>query len=663
MTEEFDPENNYNKTKQEIGYVSRRKASQKDYDRIGFKSGLEVHQQLKTKKKLFCNCPAGLYNPKKEYDAEIIRHMRPTLSELGEYDGTALMEFKTRKQIVYRIKNETACTYDIDDTPPFPLNREALDIALEISLLCKLNIVGEVHIIRKQYLDGSIPTGFQRTAILGVEGEIQLREKKIRLIQLSLEEDSCREISDRGHVRKYQTDRLGMPLIETVTYPDFENPEEVREGAEYIRFLNRSTGKVRTGIGSGREDVNVSCRGGSRNEIKGVSHNKWIPELTHNEAFRQWALLHIRDKLREKVKQVNKWKIRSESINPKAFRLKSHALKDAVKNDFKIKAVNLPSFKGILSHFTQPGQMFVDELSGRIKVIACIEKPHLAHSEQIRKDISDDQWKRIRKILNSKPGDAQMVIWGPEHDIPTALETIEERCRMAFEGVPRESRKSFKDGTTVFERVLPGPDRMYPDTDSSPIPLKEDYIEEIRKRLPVDVSKRMGQLKKWGVPEDAFTYLLRNNLVPVMEKIINDLEISPSYVGTLFGHVLKHVQGQDQSSTGFRYEKIYQLLKFLHEHSIEFELAGKIIPELYHHPQQDFDQLLDKCRYRKRKAEEILARIPSVLAHFSPYKRINKRKEAVIDWAMGELRSIAVGNIPLSELRRNVREKVEKSER
>ncbi len=662
MTEEFDSENNYNNTKKEIGYVSRRQANQKDYDRIGFKSGLEVHQQLKTKKKLFCNCPAGLYNPKKDYDAEVIRHMRPTLSELGEYDGTALMEFKTRKQIVYRIKNETACTYDIDDTPPFPLNREALDIALEISLLCKLNIVGEVHIIRKQYLDGSIPTGFQRTAILGVEGEIQLRDKKARLIQLSLEEDSCREISDKGHVRKYQTDRLGMPLIETVTYPDFANPDEVREGAEYIRFLNRSTGKVRTGIGSGREDVNVSCRGGDRNEIKGVSHNKWIPDLTHNEAFRQWALLSIRNKLRKRVKQEKKWKIRSQSIDPKAFRFTSRVLKEAAQKNYRIEAVNLPSFKGILSHFTQPGQMFADELSGRVKVIACIEKPHLSHSEQIKKDLSDNHWKRIRKILNAKPCDSQMIIWGPEEDIPTALETIEERCRMAFEGVPRESRKSFKDGTTVFERVLPGPDRMYPDTDSSPIPLKEKHIEEIRKSLPVDVSKRISQLKKWDIPEDAFTYLLRNNLVPVMEKIINDLEISPLYVGTLFGHVLKHVQGQNQGSTGFPYEKIYDLLKFLHEHSIEFELAEKVIPELYHHPRKDFDQLLDKCGYSKRKVEDILARIPSVLEGFTPYKKNNDRKEAVIDWAMGRLRRLAMGNIPLSELKRKVKEKVEESE-
>src|SRR5664280_335964 len=228
MKQKFDPRRNYNETRKAIGYVTRKKATQKDYDRIGFMSGLEVHQQLRTREKLFCHCPAGFYQKPEEHDAELIRHMRPTLSELGEYDGTALMEFKTRKQIVYQINNKTACTYDVDDTPPFPLNREALDIALEISLLSKLIIVGEVHISRKQYLDGSIPTGFQRTAIIGVEGEIQIRNKKVKLIQLSIEEDSCREVSDIGHIRVYRTDRLGMPRIETVTYPEFKNPDEVK---------------------------------------------------------------------------------------------------------------------------------------------------------------------------------------------------------------------------------------------------------------------------------------------------------------------------------------------------------------------------------------------------------------------------------------------------
>jgi glutamyl-tRNA(Gln) amidotransferase subunit E len=153
----FDPRKNYENTLKEIGYVPRKEASLNDYKRIGFKSGLEVHQQLRTSSKLFCRCPAGIYNKHEEYHAEIIRHMRPTLSEMGVYDGTALMEFRTRKEITYRINNRTACTYEVDDTPPFPVDREALNIALSIALAAKMNIVGEVHITRKQYLDGSIP--------------------------------------------------------------------------------------------------------------------------------------------------------------------------------------------------------------------------------------------------------------------------------------------------------------------------------------------------------------------------------------------------------------------------------------------------------------------------------------------------------------------------
>ncbi|MEN8225692.1 MAG: Glu-tRNA(Gln) amidotransferase subunit GatE, partial [Bacteroidota bacterium] len=509
MTHKFDPKENYHQAKEQIGYVSRKDATQADYDRIGFMSGLEVHQQLKTREKLFCRCPAGIYNKHEDYDAELIRHMRPTLSELGEYDGTALMEFKTRKEIIYRINNDTACTYDVDDTPPFPIDQEALDISIEISLLSKLSIVGEVHVTRKQYLDGSIPTGFQRTAIIGVEGELQLKHKKIRLIQLSIEEDSCREISDIGHIRTYQTDRLGMPLIETVTYPDCVNPEEVRETCDYIRFLNRSTGKVRTGIGAGRQDVNVSCKGGTRVEIKGVAHTKWIPELTHVEAFRQWALLHVRELLKEKIEDTTKWKMQSKKLNFHTYKFSYQPLKKAKKDHDHIVAVNLPGFRGVLSHFTQPGKMFADEISDRLKVIACLENPNMTHTEAFENDISATDWNRIKKAFKAEDTDAQMVFWGPEEDVKTALETIEERCLMAFEGVPNETRKSFKDGTTIFERVLPGADRMYPDTDTPPKPLEEKHIDEIGKNLPTDIIDRYRQLKKWNIPEDTYTYIFK----------------------------------------------------------------------------------------------------------------------------------------------------------
>jgi glutamyl-tRNA(Gln) amidotransferase subunit E len=198
-----------------------------DYQTVGFKSGLEIHQQLLTDKKLFCRCPAGIYSD--NYDAEILRHMRPTLSELGEYDGTALMEFKTKKEIIYRINRNTVCTYEMDDTPPFLINEDALDIALGIGMLYNCNIVDELHIARKQYLDGSIPTGFQRTAIYAVDGWIPYKDRKVKIVQMSIEEDSCREVADISHNRIYLTDRLGMPLIETVTGPDMRTPYEVAE--------------------------------------------------------------------------------------------------------------------------------------------------------------------------------------------------------------------------------------------------------------------------------------------------------------------------------------------------------------------------------------------------------------------------------------------------
>ncbi|KAF0201471.1 MAG: glutamyl-tRNA(Gln) amidotransferase subunit [Bacteroidetes bacterium] len=649
MNQNFDPRENYIKTKEAAGYVPRAKATQKTYDEIGFMSGLEVHQQLKTKEKLFCHCPAGIYNKPNVFDAEVIRHMRPTLSELGEYDGTALMEFKTRKNIVYRLKNETTCTYEVDDTPPFPVNREALNIAIEISLLSKLNIVGEVHITRKQYLDGSIPTGFQRTAIIGVEGEIPLKNKKIRLIQLSLEEDSCREVSDIGHTRIYRTDRLGMPLIETVTYPEMVNPDEVKEACDYIRFLNRSTGKVRTGIGAGRQDVNVSCRGGVRVEIKGVAHTRWIPELTHNECFRQWSLLMLRDKLVNEIPDHKDWKIAHTQLDYYDFNFSYQPLKDNKDRKNRIIAINLPGFNGALSHFTQPGKMFANELIERLKVIACLEVPNLTHTEEFEPVIQEKDWQQIKTALKASSNDAQLVIWGPDDDMKTALETIEERCKMAFAGIPNETRKSFENGTTIFERVLPGADRMYPDTDSAPIPLEDSLITELGSNLPQEIVDRYNIMKEWGIPEDTYTYIFKKNLFPLIEKIVDELKYDPAFVGKLFGHKLKFVEGHSKPVAEFSYKIVYGLLKFISDKGLTPEVAWLMLPHVYEHPKLDFESVLISIKFKKVAKEQLFGSVPFLKSKFAEIQHTDKAGNER-DWIMGQLRKMAIGNVSLTEL-------------
>ena len=673
MTKQFDPETNYDASRKQVGHMPRKEADSGVYSKLGFKCGLEIHQQLKTEKKLFCRCPAGIYHGPDDYNAEIVRHMRPTLSELGEYDGTALMEFKTRKNIIYRLNNRTACTYEIDDTPPFPLNADALDIAIEIALLLKTNIVGELHITRKQYLDGSIPTGFQRTAIVGIEGEIPLLKsnKKVRIIQLGIEEESCREVSDVGHWRIYTTDRLGMPLIETVTYPDMLTPDEAAEAGHYIRFLTRSTGNVRSGIGAAREDVNVSITGGTRVEIKGVAHIAWIPELTHNEAFRQKALLEIKEILNSRIPDPSEWEMTYKELSP------SHTPEDFPIDKFdmdhyKVTAVNLPEFKGILSFFTQPGKSFSNELSDRLKVIACIEKPNMVHSEPWNTGAGADakagpntylntnriDFGPVQKLLKSGSNDAQLIFWGPQEDIATALETIEERCRIAFTGVPNETRKSFPDGTTIFERVLPGPDRMYPDTDSAPIPIEENRIQTIRKQLPEEVADCIKQMQEWKIPEDTFHYILKRNLFPLIEKIIKDFNQPPKFTGTLIGHHLKYIEGQMIPSSPFDYNRVYHLFDFIIRRKLRRDILKKMLPVVYQYPNMDFDSVLTTIEYRSVSEEEIFDAIPVLEEKFKEISK-SKEKSAEVLWIMGRLRPLALGNMNLGELKKKVEAEVE----
>ena len=641
----IDPESNRRRTQGEVRYVPRRQATPSTYQDLGFRCGLEIHQQLKTAKKLFCRCPAGIYQHSDAFDAQLVRHMRPTLSELGEYDGTALMEFRTRKNIIYRIKGQTACTYDIDDTPPFPINRQALASAMEIALLLKTSLVGELHITRKQYLDGSIPTGFQRTAIVGIEGEIPLAGKAVGIRQLSIEEDSCREVSDIGHERIYSTDRLGMPLVETVTEPELLTPTEAAEAANHLRYLARSTGKVNVGIGAARQDVNVSIEGGTRVEIKGVQHIRWIPELTHNEAFRQQALLLIRDELACRITSPDGWAITGARVDPAALREIDHKADDAE----AAAVIRLPQFAGLLSFFTNPGRCFADELSDRLKVIACIDKPNLAYRELSERASLQEPWNALAKKVDAHSGDAVVLIWGPEDDIQTAMETVEERCQLAFAGVPNETRKALRDGTTLFERVLPGPDRMYPDTDSAPIPIDETMIEQARAACPEAISDTLERLHAWNVPEDAKPYLLRRNLVPLLDALIKLHNLPAGFAATLLGHTVRHAAADAQVNT----ERISWAVEEVTRRHLTYDILRSVVPAALADEDATFDDILRRIEYTSIEPAEIDRRIMALLSEEAANA---SDPRATRDRIMGALRPLALGNIPLSDVAKRVEE-------
>jgi glutamyl-tRNA(Gln) amidotransferase subunit E len=497
---------------------------EEDYRTVGFKSGLEIHQQLLTSKKLFCRCPAGMYSD--QYNAEILRHMRPTLSELGEYDGTALMEFKTRKEIIYRISRETVCTYEMDDTPPFEINDEALDIAFGLGMLYGSSMVDEVHIARKQYLDGSIPTGFQRTAIVCLDGRVPFKDRFIQVIQLSIEEDSCREVSDIGHRRTYLTDRLGMPLVETVTDPDMKTPKEVAEVAEILRRLARSTGKVRTGIGAARQDVNVSVTGGTRIEIKGVPRIPLIPLLTYNEAMRQWNLLRLRDELNRRGVTKETFATVTTDVTRLLKKTRFQPITSAILAGMKVLCVSLKGFKGLLRWETQTDTYFSREISDRVRVISCLTTlPNIIHSDSPSETIASSEWNTLKKAVNASEDDTIVLVWGDEQDAKSGAAEIIIRAKEATIGIPSETRQALRDGTNGFERILPGADRMYPDTDLPPKKITPERIAKIRESLPVPIWEREAKYRSIGVPNEHIEKLAMSPFAKMFEKAIDELKI------------------------------------------------------------------------------------------------------------------------------------------
>jgi len=587
-----------------------------DYTEVGLRVGLEVHQQLLTEKKMFCHCPAGLYTT--EHDGSILRHMRPTLSELGEYDGTALMEFKTRKNIIYLLHRSNTCTYEMDDTPPFLVNQQSLDIAIEQCLMLGCDIVDEVHIARKQYLDGSIPTGFQRTAIVGVEGRLPFRGREISITQVSVEEDSCREVSDRGHLIVWRTDRLGMPLIETVTGPDLRTPDEVEEAILLVGRVCRSTGHVRVGMGASRQDVNVSVRGGRRVEIKGVPKAGWAPRLVHGEAVRQVNLLELRDELhRRELATAENIRIEHRDVTQLVAGSTAKVLNRATwelflagddrrpgfecgSGAFCVRAVKLEGLAGTLAWPTQPGRTFADELRGRIRVIAGLDQqPILLHSEDWPAEAADDL-QRIRAEFGCTEGDGLVVVWGAEQDTLTAADEIRLRYVDATDGIPNETRQPFEDGATDFERILPGPDRMYPDTDSPPQRITRERVEALQAPLPEPPWIREDRYSAAGVPRSVIHYLIRRGGARLVDAVVESGSVDLHCACFFFGERVKGLRRAGVDVDAIPISSWVDFFKLTGWHPALWDIRDELVRWMAENPEEELETYTRHYGYRMR---------------------------------------------------------------
>ncbi len=533
-----------------------------DYEKLGLRVGFEIHQELDTHK-LFCSCPS---TTKKEFKFEIKRRLRPTQSELGEIDRAALAEALKGKTFRYQITDNT-CLVEMDCEPPHSLNEEALEIALQISLMLNAKPVDEIHVMRKIVIDGSNTTGFQRTALVAMNGRVQVEGLDFRIPTICLEEDAARKVDEKENEVIYRLDRLGIPLIEVATGPDFKSPEEAARAAFYLGALFRMTGRVKRGIGSIRQDINISIRDGARQEIKGVQQLELIPIVIEREVQRQLSLLQIRDELRRRGAKVGASVDATNIFRGTA----SKVLRKVLQRKGKIVALALHGFGGLLGREVQPGRRLGTELADHAKSVGL---GGLLHSDELPGyGVSKEEVEKVRRKLSLGAEDAFVLLAGDEGKVRKAVEAVAERAKKTIEGIPEETRRALPDGNTEYMRPLPGAGRMYPETDIPPIPVTPDLLKKIElAERPEERVRRLQQ--EYGLNKDTAWQLAISDQLHLFEKLCKLAE--PRLVASTLLETMVSLRRDGLDVSRIDEKVLTDLFSSLHEGKI----AKEVIPEI-----------------------------------------------------------------------------------
>ncbi|MDD2756856.1 MAG: Glu-tRNA(Gln) amidotransferase subunit GatE [Methanothrix sp.] len=490
-----------------------------DYRALGLICGIEIHQQLDTACKLFCGCPTK-HREVEESNFEFFRYLRPSRSELGEIDRAALEEVLVTRRFHYKSYDST-CLVEADEEPPREINAEALEISLVIARLLNMKIVDELQTMRKMVIDGSNTSGFQRTGYIGSDGYIETAEGAVGISILSLEEEAARIIEDRGDSVVYSLDRLGIPLVEIGTAPDIVSPSHAREVASYLGMILRSTGRVKRGLGTIRQDVNVSIKGGARVEIKGVQALNLVDKVVEFEALRQVRLLEIKEELNRRLAYVDDKIIDVTEIFAKTG---SKVLARSLKSGGVVLACRLAGFVGLVGREIQPDRRLGSEMSDRAKRAGV---GGIFHTDELPAyGVTAEEVEAVRTLLAADEDDAVIMVTGPRERAEKALQAVLVRAREALAFVPEETRRALPNGCSEYMRPLPGSARMYPETDVPAVVITPEMLSGLQ--MPELFADRSKRYQKDYVlsAEQAFVMAASPNY-PLFEEIMKtDLSAS-----------------------------------------------------------------------------------------------------------------------------------------
>ncbi len=613
-----------------------------DYEKLGFRCGIEIHQQLATENKLFCNCSAAMSDPQPVF--EIRRKLRPVAGEMGDVDAAAAFENLRDKTFIYKVYLNETCLVELDEEPIHPLNPDALDTSLVISTMLNCEIPDEIHVMRKTVIDGSNTSGFQRTAIVGMNGWLRTESGKVGIDNVAVEEDACQILERRENEIVYGLNRLAIPLVEIGTDSTIRNPQHAREVAAHLGMVLRSTDRVRRGLGTIRQDINISIRDGARIEIKGAQDLSMVPKYVENETLRQVSLVQIRDRLK-------KMKFKPVKADPKHV---SHIFRDSKSHITMGKqtySIVIPGFAGFLKTNLTPTRTLGNEIANYIKVR--IGARGFVHSdEDLSKYGLEKHFESLRKHHKAGKGDTVLIVSGDREHCYRTIEAIVERINQLIAGVPEEVRRALDNGDSEFMRPLPGAARMYPETDAVPIGITPKILREIRKNLPELLDSRVMKLETmYKISHDLAYQVVHSGMTESFEKGVSS-GLEPTFVSSILTSGLTQLRRKDNVPVdNLTDREISRVLELSSKNKLPKESVLEMLSRLARNPNESIEDLAADG-FSEEKLRETVRRIIS--KNKDALKKHNPEK-ILMGEVMKELRGKAGGKLVMKILSEEIK--------
>ncbi len=612
-----------------------------NYEKLGLKCGIEIHQQLDTCK-LFCSCGTSMQQEPRD---QITRKLRAVVGELGEVDPAVAQESMKNKSFLYKSYEGESCLVEADEEPPHDLNSHALDIAVTMAGMLNCSVPDEIHVMRKTVIDGSNTTGFQRTALVGLDGKLATEEGSIGITNVCLEEDAAQILDRKGDSTTYGLDRLGIPLVEIGTDPDIRTPEQARDAAQKIGMMLRSTGRVKRGLGTIRQDINISIRGGARVEIKGAQELNMIPTMVEHEIQRQQKLIELRKQLKP---------LKAEVHDATHIFSKSESKITGGKNVYATVANGL---NGKFRTMLNPTKTLGNEIAAYVRVRTGT-KGFIHSDEDLEKYGLTKEFDRLRKELKAGSGDALIIVSGDKKTSILVAEAIAERIGQFLDGVPAETRKALPDGSSEYLRPLPGAARMYPETDTLPIHISAKYLRGVMSSLPETWDRMIERfVKQYKINHELSTQVVKSGLGGIFEEIAR-LDVDAKLVATTITQGLRDLKAREAVPIeNIRDDHILRTFEAFKAGKLQKQNILDVLRECARKPDKDIKRLIDSFSSDGMGEEGVRKIVREIISQKPGILKKDRPEKVYMGLVMVKVRGKAPGDVVMKVLQEEIKKR------